>query len=60
MREAITITTAEQTIKPPPGATTPTVYFAMQVGPLCRTTSEQQQQHHWCSTSRWFTLLQLL
>lgn len=33
VREAvtITITTAEQTIKPPPGGTKPTVYFAVQV-----------------------------
>ena len=31
LAEAITITTAEQTIKPPPGGTRPTVYFAMQV-----------------------------
>jgi hypothetical protein len=32
MREAIAITTAEETIKPPPGSIRPTVYFAMQVG----------------------------
>jgi hypothetical protein len=31
LREAIAITTAEETIKPPPGGTQPTVYFAMQV-----------------------------
>lgn len=32
MRKAIAITTAEETIKPPPGSIRPTVYFAMQVG----------------------------
>jgi hypothetical protein len=31
LREAIAITLAEETIKPPPGGTQPTVYFAMQV-----------------------------
>lgn len=31
VREAVTITTAEETIKPPPGGTKPTVYFAVQV-----------------------------
>jgi hypothetical protein len=32
MRNAIAITTADETIKPPPGRIRPTVYFAMQVG----------------------------